>query len=154
MNEQANIDVIRQVYHAFVNGDSQGLLSCLAQDIAWEEPDVPGLPFAGKRQGRDQVAEFFRTIAAHQQLRDFRPGEFIAQGNRVISLGYYAWTVRATGADWGSDWVHIFTVHDGKITDFREMTDTHRVVEAYQAGQTGTARNIPVTDAVTPPSIH
>ncbi|HEY0489552.1 MAG TPA: nuclear transport factor 2 family protein [Telluria sp.] len=154
MNEQANIDVIRRVYHAFVNGDSQGLLSCLAQDIAWEEPEVPNLPFAGKRQGRDHVAEFFRTVAALQQLRDFRPIEFIAQGDRVISLGHYEWTVRATGADWGSDWVHIFTVHDGKITHFREMADTHRVVEAYQAGQTGTARNIPVTDAVPPASIH
>lgn len=154
MNEQANIDVIRQVYHAFVNGDNQGLLSFMAPDIAWEEPEVPNLPFAGKRQGRENVAEFFRMVAAHQQLRDFRPGEFIAQGDRVVVLGHYEWTVRANGADWGSDWVQVFTVRDGKITAFRELTDTHRVVEAYQAGKTGTGRNIPVSDAMPPPSIH
>lgn len=87
MNEQANIDTIRQVYHAFVNGDSQGLLSFMAQDIAWGVPEVPNLPFAGKLQGRDNVAEFFRMVAAHQQLRDFRPIEFIAQGDRVVVLG-------------------------------------------------------------------
>ncbi|NML62528.1 nuclear transport factor 2 family protein [Massilia sp. RP-1-19] len=154
MNEQANIELIRQVYDAFINGDSERLLSSMAPDIAWEEPDVPGLPFAGKRQGRENVAEFFQLVAAAQQLRDFRPGEFIAHGDRVVVLGHYDWTVRATGADWGSDWVHIFTVRDGKVTAFREQTDTHRAVEAYQIGQAGTSRNVPVTDASSNPSLH
>lgn len=153
MNEQANIELIRQVYDAFINGDSERLLSYLAQDIAWEEADVPGLPFAGKRQGRENVADFFRMVAAAQQLRDFRPAEFIAQGERVVVLGHYEWTVRATGADWGSDWVHIFTVRDGKVVAFREQTDTHRAVEAYQVGTTA-SRNVPVTDSTPPPSIH
>lgn len=154
MNEQANIELIRQAYDAFINGDSERLLSYMAQDIGWEVPEVPNLPFAGKRHGRDQVAEFFRTVAAAQQLRDFRPGEFIAQGERVVVQGHYEWTVRENGADWGSDWVHIFTVRDGKITAFRERTDTHRAVAAYQAVQTSAARNVPVSDATPPPSIH
>lgn len=154
MNEQANIELIHQVYDAFLKGDSQQLLSYMAQDIEWEEPQVPNLPFAGKRQGREQVAQFFQMVAAEQQLRDFRPGEFIAQDERVVVLGHYEWTVRANGADWGSDWVHIFTVRDGKITAFRELTDTHRAVEAFQLGQTGTGKNIPVSDAKPPPSIH
>ncbi|MCC6069680.1 nuclear transport factor 2 family protein [Massilia sp. GCM10020059] len=153
MNEQANIELIRQVYDAFLNGDSQRLLSYMAQDIDWDEPQVPNLPFAGKRQGRDSVAEFFRMVATAQQLRDFRPGDFIAQGDRVVVTGHYEWTVRANGVDWGSDWVHLFTVRDGKITAFREFTDTHRAVEAFQTGQAG-SRNIPVTDSSSPPSIH
>ena len=154
MNEQANIELIRQAYDAFINGDSERLLSYMAQDIAWEIPDVSGVPFAGKRQGRDNVAEFFQMVAAAQQLRDFRPAEFIAQGDRVVALGHYEWTVRATGSDWGSDWVHIFTVRDGKVTAFKEHMDTHRVVEAYQIGQAGTGSNIPVTDASSNPSLH
>lgn len=154
MNEQVNIELIHQVYDAFLKGDSQRLLSYMAQDIDWEEPQVPNIPFAGKRQGRDQVAEFFQMVDAAQQLRDFRPGEFIAQDDRVVVLGHYEWTVRANGADWGSDWVHIFTVRDGKITSCRELTDTHRVVEAYQSGQAETTRSIPVTGTTSPPSIH
>lgn len=154
MNEQANIELIHQVYDAFTKGDSGRLLSYMAQDIAWEEPDVPGLPFAGKRQGRASVAEFFQMVAAVQQIREFSPAEFIAQDDRVVVLGHYEWTVRANGFDWGSDWVHIFTVQDGKVTAFRELTDTHRAVEAFQLGQAGTSRNVPVTDATPPPSIH
>ena len=147
MDEQANIELIRQVYDAFMKGDSERLLSFMAQDIEWEVPQVSGLPFAGKRQGRDKVAEFFQMVSAAQQVRDFQPREYIADGERVVVLGHYEWTVMATGADWGSDWVHIFTVRDSKVTSFRELTDTHRAVEAYQLGQAGTARNIPVTDA-------
>ena len=154
MDEQANTDLIVQVYNAFTKGDSARLLSYMAQDIEWDEPDVPGLPFAGKRQGRDSVAEFFRMVAAVQQIREFRPTEFIAQNDRVVALGHYEWTVRANGFDWGSDWVHIFTIHDGKITAFREMTDTHRAVEAFQLAQARVGRSVPVTDATPPPSIH
>lgn len=153
MNEQANIDLIHRVYDAFLKGDSQQLLSYMAQEIEWEEPQVPNIPFAGKRQGLDQVAEFFQLVAAAQQLRDFQPGEFIAQEDRVVVRGHYEWTVRANGADWGSDWVHIFTVRDGKIAAFRELTDTYAAVEAFQARQGG-GRNIPVTDGAPPPSIH
>ena len=154
MNEQANTELIGQVYDAFTKGDSARLLSYMAQDIEWDEPDVPGLPFAGKRQGRDSVAEFFRMVAAVQQIREFRPTEFIAQNDRVVALGHYEWTVRANGFDWGSDWVHLFTIQDGKITAFREMTDTHRAVEAFQLAQPRASRNVPVTDATPPPSIH
>ena len=154
MDEQANIELIQQVYDAFIKGDSERLLSSMAHDIEWEVPQVPGLPFAGKRQGRDKVAEFFKMVDAAQQVRDFQPGEYIADGERVVVLGHYEWTVRATGADWGSDWVHIFTVRDGKVASFRELTDTHRAVEAYQLGHTDTARNIPVNGAPPPASIH
>jgi len=154
MDEQANTELIEQVYDAFTKGDSARLLSYMAQDIEWDEPDVPGLPFAGKRQGRDKVAEFFRMVAAVQQIREFRPTEFIAQNDRVVALGHYEWTVRANGFDWGSDWVHIFTIQDGKITAFREMTDTHRAVEAFQLAQARAGRSVPVTDATPPPSIH
>ena len=154
MNEQANTELIQQVYDAFTKGDSARLLSYMAQDIEWDEPDVPGLPFAGKRQGRDSVAEFFRMVAAVQQIREFRPAEFIAQNDRVVALGHYQWTVRANGFDWGSDWVHIFTIQDGKITAFREMTDTHRAVEAFQLAQSRTSHNVPVTDAASAQSIH
>jgi ketosteroid isomerase-like protein len=149
MDEQANIE-LRQVYDAFIKGDSERLLSFMAQDIECEVPQVSGLPFAGRRQGRDNVAEFFRMVDAAQQVRDFQPCEYIADGERVVVLGHYERTVRATGADWGSDWVHIFTVRDGKVASIRELSDTHRAVEAYQLGLTGTARNIPVVDASTP----
>ena len=31
-----------------------------------------------------------------------------------------------------SDWIHVFTVRDGKVTTFREFTDTAQFAAAYQ----------------------
>jgi ketosteroid isomerase-like protein len=66
-------------------------------------------------------------------MREFEPREFIAQGNKVVVLGHGAWTVNATGRDFDSDWVHVFTIEDGHIAAFREFLDSHLAAEACQA---------------------
>jgi uncharacterized protein len=47
-------------------------------------------------------------------------------------LGHYAWTVRKTGKATSADWCHVFTVKDGKVSEFREFTDTASFAEAYR----------------------
>ena len=42
--------------------------------------------------------------------------------------------MRKTGRSVASDWVHIFTVRDGKVVAFREFTDTAQFAEAFRAG--------------------
>jgi ketosteroid isomerase-like protein len=41
--------------------------------------------------------------------------------------------VKKTGKAMTSDWVHIFTIADGKVKTFREFLDTARAAEAYRA---------------------
>lgn len=131
MDEQANLGVVRQCYDAFAQGDTERLRSYFDPDISWEIPTVPGVAFSGRRQGCDQVMAFFREMGAAQETRAFQPNEFIAKGPRVVVLGHYAFMIRATGACFESDWVHLFTVRDGKITDFREFLDSHLAAAAY-----------------------
>jgi uncharacterized protein len=106
----------------------------MSPQIDWELASVPGLSFTGKRKGSEQVAEYFRLADEARTMREFVPKEFIAQGNKVIVLGSGRWTARATGRDFASDWVHVFTVEDGHIAAFREFLDSHLAVEAFQAG--------------------
>jgi ketosteroid isomerase-like protein len=131
MNEQQNIDLIRQAYDAYGCGDLDRLLDCMDPAIDWELPAVPGLAFTGKRHGRDEVAEYFRLASEKQQMRGFEARDFIAQGDKVIVLGHGAWTAKDTGQDFASDWVHVFTVRDGRIQAFREFMDAHVAVEAF-----------------------
>ena len=49
-----------------------------------------------------------------------------------VSLGSYQWHVKETGRDYASDFVHIFTIRDGKIAGFREHFDSAVVAAAYQ----------------------
>jgi ketosteroid isomerase-like protein len=145
MNEQQNIELVQQAYADYARGDLDHLLARLAPQIEWELPAVPSLSFTGKRQGRDQVAEYFQLANEKQALREFTPKEFIAQGSKVVVLGHGAWTAKDTGFDFESDWVHVFKVEDGHIAAFREFMDAHVAVEAFQcyplAGGTSAATN-------------
>ncbi|MFD2367579.1 nuclear transport factor 2 family protein [Pseudoduganella sp. GCM10020061] len=132
MSEQSNIELIKECYDAFTKGDLPRLLSHMSPDIEWELPELEGVAFSGTRSGQAQVIEFFQMVSAAQDIRDFRPIEFIAQGDRVVVRGHYDWTVKSTGVDFGSEWIHFFTVKDGLVTAFREFMDTHVVVEAYR----------------------
>jgi hypothetical protein len=63
MNEQENITLIKQCYDNFLKGDIQQLLSALSDDINWELPAMEDVSFSGKRHGRDQVKEFFKSLS-------------------------------------------------------------------------------------------
>ena len=47
-------------------------------------------------------------------------------------LGSYSLKLKKTGKPVASEWVHVFTFKDGKVTRFREHTDTAQFAEAYR----------------------
>jgi ketosteroid isomerase-like protein len=132
MAESENIDVARQGYANFKTGSISSLLDQMADDVVWQLPDIEGVALAGTRTGRAGVAEFFSTLARDQEAIEFDPREFIAQDDKVVSLGHYKWRIKETGREFESDFVHIFTIRDGKITGFREHFDTAASAAAYQ----------------------
>jgi ketosteroid isomerase-like protein len=148
MNEQANISLLKQAYDAYDKGDIPRLLGLFAQDVEWDMPEVEGIPFTGKRRGVDQVAEFFRVMAECQEPREFKPDQFIGQDDQVIVLGHGTFTVKATGAEYSSDWCHVFRVAGGKIASFKEYDDTYKAAQAYQP------RGIGAGAAATRPAVH
>jgi uncharacterized protein len=132
MSEQENTQIVRQTYANFKSGDIQALVSLLSDDVEWQLPEIEGVPFAGQRRGREEVAQFFATLADAQDVRQFEPRELIAQGEKVVALGHYTWHVKSTGREYGGNWAHVFTIRDGKITGFHEYTDTAAAAAAYQ----------------------
>jgi uncharacterized protein len=132
MNEQENTKLVRQAYASFESGDIGSLLGLLSDDIQWQLPEIENVPFAGKRQGREAVGQFFASLAAAQDVLEFAPKDFIAAENKVVVLGEYQWRVKATGQEYGGDWAHVFMVRDGKIVGFHEYTDTAAAANAFQ----------------------
>jgi ketosteroid isomerase-like protein len=135
MSEQENTIIVQQAYNNFQTGNIEGLINMMSDDVTWELPEIEGVPLSGKRMGRAGVTDFFLTLARDQEVLTFEPRESVAQGDRVISLGAYRWRVKATGREFSSDFVHIFTIRGGKITAFREHFDSAVVAEAYQAAK-------------------
>lgn len=132
MSEQENIALVRQAYENFKAGNIPALLNLLSEDVTWQLPEIENAPFSGRRQGQQQVAEFFSLLANDQDSLQFEPREFVAQNDKVVALGSYNWRVKATGREYGGEWAHVFTVRDGKISGFNEYMDTAAATTAHQ----------------------
>jgi ketosteroid isomerase-like protein len=132
MSERENTELIHQAYQHFKGGDIQGLLGLLSEDVEWKLFEIEGVPFSGTRRGIERVGEFFSRVFDTEEPLHFEPRELVAQGDKVVALGDYAWRVKFTGRDYESDFVHVFTVRDGKVARFQEFMDTAAVSAAYR----------------------
>lgn len=128
----SNTEIVQKAYECFGTGDIEGLLELYSDDVSWITPKVDNAVYSGARAGKAAVAEFFQLLDASEEFTEFEPTEFIAEGDKVVVLGKFTATVKATGKTFSSDWVHISTVTDGKITGFREYFDTAAANEAHQ----------------------
>ena len=93
MKGQPNVQLVQQAYQSVKNGDTQTLLNMLAQDVLWELPEMPNVPFSGTWKGRQQVGEFFRKMNEVQDVIEFKPEQFV--GKRPV------WTALMVPADCG-----------------------------------------------------
>jgi ketosteroid isomerase-like protein len=130
MSTAENLQLVNDGYAAFGRGDLPGLLSLLAEDVVWDMPGE-GLPIAGSYRGRDGVASFFQKLQQEADILEFQPREFLAEGDRVLVVGWERMKIKATGRGADIDWVMAFTIRDGKIAKFREYTDTKAIADTY-----------------------
>jgi ketosteroid isomerase-like protein len=134
MSEEQNTRLVQQAYRDFQNGDIRGVLNSLSEDIEWVTTRLSGVPVGGTYHGVEEAGQFFSSLGDSQEPRHFEPREFVAQGEKVVALGHYAWHVESTGREWESDFAHVFSVRDGKIARFQEYTDTAAIAEAFREG--------------------
>jgi ketosteroid isomerase-like protein len=135
MPELQNIDLVKKLYEAYGKGDIDTIINHLADHFDWRFDAPSIIPFAGNQQTRDEVRRrFFGSLAESQKDQSLSPQEFIAQDDKVVMLGRYTATVVATGRSIDLRVAHVFTIQNGKVTRFLNLTDTARVAEAYTAG--------------------
>ena len=129
-----NIKLVQEAYGAFGRGDIPAALDMMTPDMTWgmigREKDVP---MAGIRNGKAGAAEFFRLLKETQEIKSFEPQKFAAADDMVFVAGHTAWTMQRNGVSGESDWVHVFTIRDGKISAYRGHQDTGLLAEAYHA---------------------
>jgi ketosteroid isomerase-like protein len=121
----ANVRLVQSLYHAFKRGDIAPIIAALTPDIDWQvHGDPKDFPTIGRWKGPNGAADFFRKVAETLDVVEFSPQEFQAAGDTVVALGRYDWKVRATGKPAGGEWCHVFTFKNGKVSRFREYSNT------------------------------
>jgi hypothetical protein len=137
MQEAQNTKEVQEAYAAFGRGDVQGILDRLDEGIVWKgvHGAASHVPTSGERRGKAQVGEFFKQVAQTVNFSRFEPKEFVATGDKVVALGHYTATT-PTGSGFDSDFAMVFTLRNGKVTEFQEFTDSAALNAAYAVGAT------------------
>lgn len=137
MSAEDNIRVVRGTYEAFQRGDIDAVLNSFAANVTWYSPGGPEIPWAGPRQGREQVGQFFAQLDAALEFLDFAPEQFATTGDTVIVIGRDRVRVKASGDVLDERWAHVMQVRDGQVTDFLEIIDTASLVAAFRSAAAG-----------------
>ena len=129
MGAQENSQIVQKLYAAFGRGDISAMLGQVAEDVDWYLPGTA--PFAGRRRGRREMAQFFEDLGKAVDIQQLDAREFIAQGEKVVALGQERARVRDTGAIYETDWAHVFTLRGGKVVKIQLYEDTAAQAAAF-----------------------
>jgi len=131
MNNHENLDTVKRLYAAFGAADLPTVVGLLDAGVDWS---VPGsAPWSGEGRGLEHVQRFFQALGAAAALETFEPRSFVADGDKVVVLGYEEGKARATGRGWKTHFTHVFTIAGGKIVAHREYVDTQAIADAFRA---------------------
>jgi len=129
MSTQENVQVVKDFFAAVGGGDRQRLLALVAKEIEWI---IPGedWPLAGTHRGHAGLADVLQKGSEQLETSYPEPPEFVAQGDRVLVIGFARGRIKATNKTFEDHWVFAITVRNGKLTNIREYIDTQALARA------------------------
>jgi pimeloyl-ACP methyl ester carboxylesterase/ketosteroid isomerase-like protein len=130
---RSNLDTVKGFYTSLAAGDVPGVLGLLDAQVQWTE--AQRFPYyTGTWIGPQAVLNnLIKRLVA--DWNDFKatPKDFLVEGSNIVSFGTYTGIYKKTGKPMSSDFAHLWTVKDGKLTRFLMYTDTAKILEAMQA---------------------
>jgi len=130
MSIETNVQTVKDFFAAIGRGDREGLLALVAEDVEWI---IPGedWPLAGTRRGHAGLVDLLETASKTIETST-EPREFVAQGDRVLVVGFARGKVKATNKTFEDDWIFAITVRDGRLKSIREYIDTQALARASE----------------------
>src|SRR6478672_9045940 len=137
MSIDKNVEVVKNFLAALGRRDKQGLLALSAEDIEWI---IPGedWPLAGTHRGHAGLVDLLQTASKSIETST-EPREFVAQGDRVLVVGFAKGKIKATNKTFEDDWIFAITVRGGRLTSIREYIDTQALARAAHMDASGPA---------------
>jgi ketosteroid isomerase-like protein len=121
---------VRRLYEAYVRGDRERVAALLDEDIDWViHGPVDVFPFAGVRKGKEAVLKALAAIERDYELKHYVPALILADGDRAAVLSDVAFVQRATHRLLRFRIANFLRLHDGKLVEFREFSDTFDVTQ-------------------------
>jgi uncharacterized protein len=126
-------DTVRSFYDALGRGAVPAVLALLDAQVEWTEAER--FPYySGTLHGPQAVLDnVLVPLSGDWDGFSAIVHEFIAEGDRVVSLGTYSGTFKKTGRSFAAAFAHVWTVRGDKLVRFDMHTDTAKVLEAMKS---------------------
>jgi ketosteroid isomerase-like protein len=128
---QNNVTIVQSLYDAFARGDVPAVLGSLSAGIDWREAE--NFPYADRSPyiGPDAVLQgVFMRVGTEWEGFGATPERLLDAGDTVVALGRYTGTYKATGKSVNAQFVHIWSLENGKAVRFQQYTDTLQFAQA------------------------
>jgi ketosteroid isomerase-like protein len=125
-----NVELVKQGYLDFASGNLEAVLATWDPEIEWYE--CKGMPFVegdGIYKGHEAIVS-----KVLMKLPEFFDGfkieisELFGADDKVVMVGYYSGTNRATGNSFKANAIHVWTVKDGKGIRYVHAVDTAAIL--------------------------
>jgi hypothetical protein len=126
-----DVSKIRELYAAFARRDVPAVLAAMDPQIEWNEAE--NFPYADCNPyiGPQAVAEgVFARLGADWDARTLDIRQILDAGDHIVVTGRYRATRKTTGRAINAQFVHVWTIRNGKIANFQQFTDTAQVAAA------------------------
>jgi ketosteroid isomerase-like protein len=126
---KSNLDIIKSHYAASDRLDLAGMMADVSPAVRWTE--MAGFPCAGTWVGPQQVIDnVFAVLGSTWEGYHFKLERLVDGGERIVGIGDYGGTFRATGKRMQARVVHVWQLAQGQIVQFEQFTDTLLVARA------------------------
>lgn len=125
-------DAIGKFLGALGTRNLEATVACYSPDVDWLVPGNTAVaPWVGRRQGLDQVREFYQLLWAATEPLAFDLEHMVFDGNHCIITGQLKSKMTKTGKVFESMFSgHVTVGDDGLITRYRVQEDSWGLVEA------------------------
>ncbi|MCF6318464.1 MAG: nuclear transport factor 2 family protein [Proteobacteria bacterium] len=124
-------EVVQAMYAAYGSGNMEALKNTLSDDIQWIYHGTDEIEHSGVYKGKEGVTDFFNNVNAHIDYLDFKPNQFIADGNMVVVLGNERQKIKKNSEMLEQEWVQVYTVENQLITRMEEFSNTSRAAKLH-----------------------
>jgi ketosteroid isomerase-like protein len=122
-----SIEVVKSFYQISAS-DGPAALELLEASAQWTEM-FPG--YAGTSIGPEAIRQnLFELLGREWDTFAAAPESFVVDGSIVVAFGTYTGTYKATGKSLSAPFVHRWEIIDGRVTRFRQYTDTALIGKA------------------------
>lgn len=124
--------IVMAFYEAILAGQvEEAIRDRMTSDVVWDNPLPEPIPFGGRFEGHDGVADYLGKMFGDIEIEDFEIKDVVAEGDHVVLIGHETSLVKSTGKRYTMDWVHDVRLRDGRVAYIREYNDTVRILAAY-----------------------